>query len=307
MKHVVLISPAALLLFCCTSGQPETPRHSDEPVTEVSTVCPVRGSIRHDIELLATTEYLRHWVVTAPFSAYVTAASVQKGQSVRASQSLFRLETKERQALSGDLMPGGYTGQMSVKAPQGGVITDVTAQPGCYVQEGEVLASMADPASLVFRIDVPYEHISRTRRGATCRITLPDGTSLNGRIGSALSTMTVSSQSVQVLARAEAPFLPEGMTVRVTLNDDNGGVRRWLLPRGAVQSDSRMTHFWVMKVGWNGRAERVDVTIGNSNGAMTEILSPALRPDESFITAGSYGLENDALIHVRQRNTTQDR
>lgn len=299
MKQDIILLIAAIALHSCGSKTSETPQHNDEPATEVSIAVPTQGNIKNDIELLATTEYLRHWSVTTPVNAYVTATYAQKGQSVKTGTTLFRIETKERQALGESLPMAQNIGRMAVKAPQSGVITNVLQQSGCYVQEGESLALMADAGSMVFRIDVPYEYIKQVRRGRTCRVVLPGGTTLKAKIDTQLSTMTEESQSVQVLARTKAPFLPEGMNVRVLITPDGNNTKHWLLPKEAVQSNEQMTEFWIMEVGWNGRAKRVNVSLGNSDSTSVEILSPQLNADDKVITNGSYGLENDARISIR--------
>lgn len=298
MKQTIILIFAATIMIACGSKTDSTQSKDSEPVTEVSTIHPMKGSISSNIELLATTGYLRHWIVTAPVNAYVTGTYAQTGQSVRAGQKLFSIETKERQALGNDMPGGGNLGRMSIPAPQGGVLTDVFQQPGCYVQEGTQLAAMADPGSLVFKIDVPYESMKYVRHGSPCSIILPDGTILNGRIDTQLASMTESSQSLQVTARAKAPFLPEGMNVKVRINTGSKGHGNMVLPKSAVQSNEDMTEFWIMKATPKGRAEKINVTTGASNDANIEIVSPVLSLLDDVITTGSYGLEDGARIKV---------
>lgn len=302
MKHSVIILLAALTLHSCGYRTGETPQRNAEPETEVSTVHPTLGTIQSNIELLATTEYMRHWSVVSPINAYVTATYAQKGQSVRTGQPLFSIETKERRALGEATTMGPNMGRMTIKAPQRGVITNVAQQSGCYVQEGAVLASMADAGSLAFRIDVPYECMKYVRHGKTCTVILPDGMVLSARIATQLSTMTEESQSVQVFAHAKAPFLPEGMNVRVLINSGNGNAKHWLLPKEAVQSDEQMRHFWIMKVGPNGRAKRLNVSTGNRNETSIEILSPTLNAADNVITNGAYGLQDSSRIKLKTIN-----
>lgn len=296
-QAIILIFAASMIIGCGSKTDNKQPKDS-EPVTEVNTVHPAKGSISSNIELLATTGYLRHWVVTAPVNAYVTGTFAQTGQSVRAGQKLFSIETKERQALGNDMPGSGNLGRMNIHAPQNGVLTDVFQQPGCYVQEGTQLATMADPGSLVFKIDVPYESMKYVKHGSPCSIILPDGTILNGRIDTQLASMTESSQSLQVTARAKAPFLPEGMNVKVRINTGSKGHGNMVLPKSAVQSNEDMTEFWIMKADKTGHAEKITVTTGTSNETNIEIVSPVLSLQDEIITTGSYGLENGARIKV---------
>jgi len=151
---------------------------------------------------------------------------------------------------------------------------------------------------MAFVIDVPYENLRLFRHGRHCRITLPDGTKLDGTMGEQLTSVDGAAQTVQVLARAKAPFLPEGLNVKVSVSSTGDGQRRWLLPKQAVQSNADMTEFWIMKVGGNGYAVRQSVTIGNSDGKNIEILSPQLQPQDIVITDGGYGLEDGAKVSL---------
>lgn len=299
MKHSIYILLAAILVTSCGSKQGDGGSKDEEPTTEVETTTARQGSIGGTIELMATTSYLRHSSVVAPTNAYITGTFTQIGQAVRRGQTLFSLVTKERQALGGD-MPGGDLGKLSVSSPQGGVVTGVMQQTGCYVQEGTVLATLADPGSMVFLIDVPYEDMKLVRHGRLCRIVLPDETVLSGVIDTQLASMAESSQSLQVTARARSPYLPEGMNVKVRIDKPGGNARTWLLPRQAVQSDDSMTQFWIMKVGSNGRAVRVNVTTGNSNPEYIEITSPQLNATDRIITTGGYGLQEGAKVKIKR-------
>lgn len=299
MRHTFYILLAAMMITSCGSKQSDGGSKDDEPTTEVETTSPQKGAISESMELMATTGYLRHASVIAPTSGYITATYAQTGQAVRRGQTMFGLMTKERQALGQD-MPGGDLGKMSVQAPQGGVVTGVMQQTGGYVQEGTVLATLADPGSMVFIIDVPYEDMKLVRHGKRCSIVLPDETVLSGIIDTQLASMTQTAQSLQVTARARSPYLPEGMNVKVRINKGGGKAHCWLLPKAAVQSDDSMTQFWIMKVGKDGRAERVGVTTGNSNDTDIEITSPALNATDRIITTGGYGLQDGAKIRIRK-------
>jgi len=121
-KQFILLLAAATLAACSAKTEPNG--HEEESVAAVKTVHPTKGNISDEMEFRATTQYLRHSTVSASVSSYITATYAQVGQRVSCGQRLFTIETKERNALGGD-MPTGDIGLLTICAPQSGVVTAV--------------------------------------------------------------------------------------------------------------------------------------------------------------------------------------
>ncbi|WP_431213776.1 HlyD family efflux transporter periplasmic adaptor subunit [Puia sp. P3] len=149
---------------------------------------------------------------------------------------------------NGDSATANY-GIFRVMAPAGGFITRMDKQQaGDFVTEGLPLCSIADPATVLFQLNIPYEEISLILQNPVCRIDLPDGTHLNARITRPLTQITQSSQAAPFLARPETQrFFPEGLIASASLIGYQKKNTR-LLPVKAVLSDELMHNFWVMKL-----------------------------------------------------------
>lgn len=299
MKKIVIWMLLSVLMVGC-GGRPQQNDAADQtPVTDVSVIRVSSGSIDKEIELTAVTAFLKKSVVTAPVASFITACYVQPGTVVHRGQTLYRLESKEREALGSEMM-GKNMGVVCVKAGATGVVSDVQQQTGGYVTEGSPLCSIANTGSMVFEVEVPTEDMCYARPGTACRISLPDGRAFSAILSTPLATMDVNTQVQQIPAHARCPFLPEGLRAQAVLKASSAGHHLQILPKQAVQSDDNMTSFWIMIAGEDGTAKKIPVTIGNSNLTETEILSPRLSPDDRIITTGGYQLlEGDKVRIVR--------
>lgn len=296
MKH-----PIALLLLALSLGGCGQKKASDEvtqedaPRTAVTLTRAVYGRIEKEIVLSATTAYQSKTVVSAPVPAFITEVSVQPGTRVKPGQVLYRMESKEQHALGNDNRTF-----IPVKAERGGIVLDVLQRAG-YVAEGTPLCTLAEAGSLAFEINVPYEQQRYARSGSKCVLVLPDGTRLPATVHAPLATMDAVSQSERVIARAKAPFLPEGMNVKAVFAAGHPAGKALVLPKSAVQSDETLAKHWVMKLSTDSTAVRIPVETGNSNASEVEILSPALSPQDRIVLTGGYGLEDGARITIAKK------
>ena len=196
-------------------------------------------------------------------------------------------------------MGSGNRTAIPIQAERDGIVLDVQQQAGSYITEGAVLCSVAEAGSLIFEINVPYEQRRYAYSGNKCMLELPDGTRLTATVHAPLATMNTVSQSERVIARAKAPFLPEGMNVKAVFTESGSfSDKGMILPKSAVQSDETLTEHWVMKLADDSTAVKVPVEVGNSNASEIEIKSAALSPQDWIILTGGYGLEDGAKVVV---------
>lgn len=300
MKYqIVLLSLITSLSGCGQRDASNGNIQEEKPGTAVTLTHAAFGKIEKEIILSATTTYQNKSVVSAPIPAFITEVLVQPGSRVKAGEILYRIESKEQHALG-----NGNHAVIPIKAERDGIVLDVQQQAGSYVTEGTVLCSIAEAGSLVFEINVPYEQQQYARSGSRCVLELPDGTRLTATVHTPLATMNTASQSERVIARAKAPFLPEGMNVKAVFTENGSSSDKgMILPKSAVQSDETLTEHWVMKLADDSTAVRVPVEVGNSNASEIEIKSDTLSPQDRIILTGGYGLEDGAKVIVTQEET----
>jgi multidrug efflux pump subunit AcrA (membrane-fusion protein) len=253
----------------------------------------------------ATTLYLQKSPVNAPISGYITEVRIKPGDPVRKGDLLYTIESKEKKALGAwpnttqtDTSLSTY-GVFHLTAMSAGIITQMyQQQPGAFVSEGLPLCIIADPSTVLFQLNVPYEEIDQVARNPVCRIDLPDGSRLNARIIRPLTQVNPGSQAAPYLARVPGGrFFPEGLvaTARLVTYEKQ---HAQLLPLNAVLSDELLHHFWIMQLINDSTAVKVPVTIGSKNDSLVEILTPALAPATRILTQGNYGLPDTALIKL---------
>lgn len=299
MKHTALMALLlAVALFSSCSSQPADPQaESAQPRTTVTLTKVRLGKIENDIVVTATTAYLRKSTISAPISGFIVRGAVEPGMRTVSNQLLFTLETKEHHALQGSnsTLPSGYT---AVRTGRSGIVTEVMQQTGSFVTEGTPLCTLAEAGSMVFLLNIPPEEMHYFPQGGRCTIQLPDSLQLEATVGSPLGTMNTASQVQQVVAQAHSGFLPEGLNVKAVAHTSQSKTLQMILPKGAVQSDDQMQHFWVMKLADDSTAVRVPVSVGNRNTDSIEVASPQLSPQDKIILNGSYALEDHAFVTI---------
>lgn len=297
--------PLILIVFvavtaCKNQAAPEeNAKGAVKTPVSISTV--EKTSISESILLNATSAYLRKSEVKATVGGYVRNLNISIGQYVKAGTILFTIKTKEAEALSmlhekDSLL--GIGSLISVTAPVSGIISSVTAQINSYVNDGEVVALLADMKSFVFILHVPFEQKDFTKKGKLCQIILPNETRIKGTVSTQLSEVDVTSQTQSYIITPQTnPSLPENLVVTVEL-EKTANPDTQVVDKSCVLSDETMENFWVMKLINDSTAIKVPVSRGISSGDRIEILSPLFNHGDRLISTGSYGLPDTAHVSI---------
>lgn len=143
---------------------------------------------------------------------------VDDGERVTEGQVLFTLESATLQA---DLAKGlvkmdtvaysvGTDGLVTLTASVAGTVTDITSEPGSFVQAGQVLATINRSGSLYVSADyvLSSRDYSRIEDGAAVEIVLPNQTKVSGHVKS-IEVQTADGEAETTL-RVESDGLVEG-------------------------------------------------------------------------------------------------
>ena len=274
------------------------------PKTNVEVTHIQEGIVEDNLELFATTVYLKRNLISAPIPAFITAVNIRLGDHVNEGDVLFELESKERRALKGDTSFANHTlegfGILKIKASASGIITTLDKQQtGDYILEGTKMCTISESADLAFQINVPYEYIDLVQPGGKCKIVLPDNKVRTATITTPLTTMNLNSQTETVLAKSPGKlFLPENLIVKVLINKSKGKESQ-ILPKSCVQTDEMMKNFWVLKLINDSTAVRTPVEIGRHSEKEIEIISLHFNRAERIIETGGYGLGDTAYVKIK--------
>ena len=295
-----------LLTGCGSSATTETgtqaPDDAPRPKTPVEITTILADSFRVEKTFRGMTYYLTSGDIKSPIAGYVTKVYVKIGDQLRKGAPLFGLETKEAYALGGKNYLNDPTlkniGQLTIRAPDAGLVTLVQAEEREYVQDGAVLASFSAPDMFVFLIEVPVEQDSSVHVGSVCTIQLPNGRRIGGRISRTLALTDSLSQTERFVVKPDRPMvLPARLGLNITFTDQQHNNAQ-SLPTEAVLANELQTDFWVMKLINDTTAVRVPVKTGLQRATRIEILSPRFGPRDRFVSRGGYGLADTASVTI---------
>ena len=326
---------AALALGACgpagsiqSSSAPPQPGPASTPVAPAETT-PVRiaAVARKSLEVRVTatgrTEALRQDRVRAPFASRLVALHVTDGDHVSAGKIVAEVVSKNSEAaLRGarQMLEAAKTEQDNadarravevaqadlvrepLRAPADGVVLSHSAETGDYLDEGEVLLTIAEAGAIYFDAQVSQADLRQVRPGQRARVDLPAaGTApLKAVVHGLLPAASSANMSAPVRLDFEAPQprLATGLfglvTIVVGMQADAVVVPAEAVLRDDVTGVSRLA------VVDAGKAHWVKVRTGIGQEGLLEILDPALPPGQDVITGGQVGLPEGTAVSVRK-------
>ena len=299
MNHLNSLGLAVSILFIlpsCNGGSPT--REHRLPKVAVKTVTVKQGYSEKKLTLNGKTLYLNKTTVISPISGYVIKMNVNYGDQVKKEETLFEIQTRESKTLRNtDALPAG-AGILKIKSSLAGIVGKLTINAtGSYITQGSALCTIVGTSNVLVQVNVPFEHHSQLKAGTKCTLLLPDQTSISGIVVRILPFMDPVSQTQKVLILpASNQPLPENLHLMVQFITNRH--QSLLLPRNAIMTNEEQSKFWVMKIKNDSVAVKVPIQKGIENDSMTEIASPRVKPTDTIISEGAYGLANGSIVKI---------
>ncbi|MDE7095904.1 MAG: efflux RND transporter periplasmic adaptor subunit, partial [Muribaculaceae bacterium] len=181
-------------------------------------------------------------------------------------------------------------GSVSVNSPKAGVITQIFAKTGEYVEIGQRIAAVSGNTSLTLRADVPEKYITR----------LSGVTDANFRAASSEETYNVKELGGKIISNPGATVAENGYIPLYFTFTNNGAISPGAFAEVYLISNSRHNVISVPKeaiveISGNkcvytthgeGHYMKHLVTTGATDGKRVEILS-GLEPDEEVVVTGA--------------------
>ncbi|GLU45172.1 hypothetical protein Musp01_27960 [Muricauda sp. NBRC 101325] len=248
------------------------------------------------------TVYQKKENIRAHVTGYISWLPYELGSSIRAGQTFAHLRTKEQDALREAVLIDStlekFSQPLGIQSNGTGIITALNVQKNDYVAEGDLLATIAEPSSLVVQVNVPFVYENNLGVGTPCEIILGNDRTIVTQISGSLPIIDPIPQSHIFLIALPKEQLPESLNVQVRIMDrGHKGVK--VLPVQAVQSNELMTDFWVMKVVQDTLAVKQRITLGLQTDAWTEVASDSLQVNDKVVTEGAYQMQDSTLISVQ--------
>ena len=305
MKRIPSLANLIVLitLFSCTNNSKPAEEAATKVTTPVTVTSVSTGTISKVINLTATSSYLKKNTVKSTTTGYITKISCNIGEYVKAGSPLYSVKTKEADALSNFSKTNpefAFSGELTIKAPTSGIISEVNKQANDYVADGDQLCVIAEQSSLVFLLNVPFEQNKHAAIGTNCEILLPDSTRIPGTITSKLSAIDAVSQTQSFVVKPRINVqLPENLTAFVQLSESTK-TNTQITEKNCVLTDETMQNYWVMKLINDSTAIKIPVKTGIVTDTQVEILSPTFDKLDRLINTGNYGLPDTAMVNIIQ-------
>lgn len=185
---------------------------------------------------------------------------------------------------------GATGGQLAVRSPTSGRVTEVAAVLGSFVQPEAELFRIADPSAIQIEAALPVAEAARVAAGTPAIVELPGGDEIPARVRAVTPTADLASRAATVvLDLSTGPQgLRPGQFVRVRLRlagaEASAGV---IVPADAVQSiEGRDTVFVRTREGFAPRA----VVVARRSGARA-LITEGLRPGETVAGRNAFLLK----------------
>jgi HlyD family secretion protein len=310
-------------------GDPEDRSAASRPgasleATPVRSASVARKTIEVRVAATGRTEALRQDRVRAPFASRLVALHVTDGDHVSASEVVAEVVSKNSEAaLRGarQMLEAARTEQDAadarravevaeadlvhepLRAPAEGVVLSHAAQTGDYLDEGEVLLTIAEAGAIYFDAQVPQADLSRVRPGQRARVDLPAAgpTPLPAVVHDRLPAASSANMSAPVRLDFEParPDLATGLfgSAAIVVGEHAGAT---VVPAEAVLRDD-VTGVSRLAVVDAGKAHWIEVRTGVRQEGWVEILPPpALPTGQEVITSGQVGLPEGAAVSVEK-------
>jgi Barrel-sandwich domain of CusB or HlyD membrane-fusion len=291
-----------LFLSSCKKTDEET-ETAGEVKALVTLTTPEYNSLSEYMEFNAVTQFQRKDNLRATATGYISSIYFNPGNSIERGEVFCSISTKEQNALrtlsETDSSLQKFQNPLTIESNATGIISTINVLNGDYVNEGDVIATVLEPGSLVLNLNVPYESHNIVTKGKACEVYLPDGKIINTYISQSLPTVDPKTLAQVYLIDMGSYSLPENLnvTVRVAVNKQTNVLS---LPIKAVQTDEEQKEFWVMKLVNDSLAVQVPVITGAQNDSLIQIISDVISTDDKIILQGAYGLPDSSMVIIQK-------
>ena len=184
--------------------------------------------------------------------------------------------------------------QMTVRAPFAGVVAERSVQLGEYVAGGAAVARLVDTGTREVRVRAPVD-LAKFLAVGTPVLVRVDGKEQAHPVSAFVPVGDEASRQLELRIALGNELVPVGSAVEVGMPSD--APRRVVaVPRDAVIL--RREGDFVLRVGADGKAERLPVKSGTEVGDLVEV-SGAVRPGDRLVVRGGERVEPGQPVTVQ--------
>ncbi|MAZ28504.1 MAG: hypothetical protein CL868_15690 [Cytophagaceae bacterium] len=306
MKNQYIIYLATLLLainFFACKKKVEAVSEKKAPIN-VTVVAVEQNDIKEYLTFNGVTQYQKKENIRSNVTGYISWMKYKIGDNIRNGQTFASVRTKEQDALKEavkiDSSLSKFVSPITIRSNASGVFTVLNITTNDYVAEGDVLATVVQPKSLVIQVNLPYEYEDAIQIGSSCEIILQNGEVISAKVTGKLPTIDPVAQSQIFLIALPDANLPESLNVQVrTIYKED--TTAMTIPKTALQTNELLSDYWVLKIVNDSMALREKVVPLLKNDSLIQIKSETLKVNDLVITKGGYQMQDSTIVSFKKQ------
>lgn len=324
LTRAALALAAALAIFIgagCRGAHSSDDDSTAAPPAPVLMVTAARAEIapmRQELHVLGSTVALTRITIRSPTAGRVSNIHIKNGDLVRKGQVIAHVINREIDAARAGLSVaqrldpqdasalGKSVGRydkgpgIPVVSPESGIVAAPPAVSGQMVADLDTIAELVDPASIYVAAPVPISDIHLLHPGMAATVTSPlrPGVEFPARVAAIFPTFDTQSAAAPVRIDFAGPQgiretdAPVEASIAVSEVPD-----AIVIPSVALFQDAGVNRYHVFVAGDDGRAHRVDVTLGIRKGNRVQVIG-GVKAGDQVITSGGYALSDGLQVKV---------
>ena len=301
-KTTLLLS--GLLLFITSCKKNETAQDNSKASVEVTTTLITEGDVQQYLTFNGVAIYQRKENIRSNVTGYISRMNFKIGDKISTGQIFATVRTKEQDALKAavkiDSSLRKFINPIGIKSNASGVISVLSITQNDYVAEGDILATVVQPNSLVVQVNVPYEYNNVVAIGSDCEIILQNGDKIMGKISGYLPSIDAVAQSQIFLISLPQGNLPENLNVQIRILYKEAK-KVMTIPKKALQTNELLTEYWVFKVSKDSLAIKQNVIPLLENDSIIQIQGQGVKVNDRIVLEGGYQMQDSTKISIRSK------
>jgi Cu(I)/Ag(I) efflux system membrane fusion protein len=279
-----------------------------------ATITPMISTLR----ALGITVANHHVTIRAPAAGRLSGMSLKNGDQVRKGERIGyvvnreleaaqaglaiarKLDPEEAKTLAESVNRYDKSDGIPIIAPEAGVVSRPPVTSGQMVADLDPIVELIDPSSIYVEASIPVDEVHLISPGMPATVTsgLRPGVAFPAQVAAFSPSFDASSATTAVrLDFTGSESIPEiGAPVEARIVTSNIP-DALAIPATALFQDVGQNRYHVFVAGTDGRAHRVNVTIGVHDGPRVQVLD-GIKAGDQVITSGGYALSDGLRIRI---------
>lgn len=301
INYILIVTFLFNAIACKKATDTKTEKKAPINVTAVKVG---QNDVKEYLTFNGVTQYQKKENIRSNVTGFISWMTYNIGDKINTGQTFASVRTKEQDALKEavkiDSSLKKFVNPITIKSNATGIFSVLNVTLNDYVAEGDILATVVQPKSLVVQLNVPYEYEDAVSIGSVCEIILQNGETMTAKITGTLPTIDPVAQSQVFLIALPEGNLPENLNVQVrTIYKENA--QAMTIPKTALQTNELLTEYWVLKIVNDSMALKQAVIPLLRNDSIVQVKSEGLKLNDVVITEGGYQMQDSTIVSTKKQ------